>query len=135
MIIQPATPNDCEACLAISKDDGKDYWTKEDFQKIIHDPHAVLLVAKDNDELVGYIVGFIVPTKQNEGAIHETHVAINHRRKKIGTALVQALTEEFKQRGATVVVAFADQQYCPFYVNSCQFEKKREWTEVKKELP
>jgi ribosomal protein S18 acetylase RimI-like enzyme len=129
MNIRPATKNDTDACLALDDDQ---YWAKEDFQKAIKNANAIFLVAEQGATIIGYIIGFIVPTKTDEAMLHETRVAKIHRKKRIGTRLVNNFCKHAFQQGTKSIYAEIKPELLPFYKDSCGFEESDTWTEVVK---
>jgi len=132
MKIRKGKIKDASLCLEIAKKDKAKHWEKSDFINSAKDNHAVFLVAEDNRKIVGYIVGFIVPTKRTEAMIHETRVDRNERGKDIGTKLVDGLCKEFFKRGVKVIYAEIEPRLLKFYRDSCKFRISGKWLEVAK---
>lgn len=132
MIIRKGKPEDAEACLGIFRLDKETYWEATDFEKSARDNDVVFLVAEENRRIVGYILGFVVPTKRTEALIHETRVERRTRRQGIGTELVNAFCEEIFRRGVEVIYAEIEPELLSFYVDACKFEESGKWIEVAK---
>ncbi|MFP4424389.1 MAG: hypothetical protein ACLFP2_04115 [Candidatus Woesearchaeota archaeon] len=52
---------DVDQCIRLAKQENKEYWSRPDFEKSVE--NAIFLVAEIDNIVVGYIIGFIVPTK------------------------------------------------------------------------
>ncbi|MBU3941111.1 MAG: GNAT family N-acetyltransferase, partial [Nanoarchaeota archaeon] len=94
MIIRKAKIKDIKQCLNIQKLDNGKYWKAIDFKKSVQNKGVVFLVAEENKEILGYITGFIVPTKRTDALLHETRVDKRQRKKGIGKKLVNAFCKE-----------------------------------------
>jgi ribosomal protein S18 acetylase RimI-like enzyme len=73
-------------------------------QEFLNDPRHRLVVALDNDLVVGFVsaVIYVHPDKPApELWINEIGVAPSHQRQGIGKALMQAILEEAKRSGCT----------------------------------
>ncbi len=128
MIIRQAKKSDVKNCLLIRKQD-KTYWTQQDFEKSVVDKDVVFLTA-ENKKILGYIIGFINPTKRTEALICETRVDKKERGKRIGTKLVDAFCREAFKKGAKAIYAQIEQKHLAFYRDSCKFKITHRWTEV-----
>jgi GNAT superfamily N-acetyltransferase len=132
LIIRKGKLDDAENCLKIFKKDKETYWEATDFKKSARNNDVVFLVAEENKRIVGYILGFIVPTKRIEALLHETRVEKTKRKQGIGTKLVSAFCEEAFKRGIKVIYAEIEPQLLSFYVDACTFEESHKWIEVVK---
>ena len=132
MMIRRGKPEDAERCLSIFREDKETYWDIADFVRSAKDKDVVFLVAEEDKKVIGYILGFIVPTKRTEALIHETRVERAKRKKGIGTELVNAFCEEIFKRGVEVILAEVEPELLKFYVDACKFEESRKWIEVAK---
>ncbi|MEM7814773.1 MAG: GNAT family N-acetyltransferase [Candidatus Aenigmatarchaeota archaeon] len=120
MFIRPAVSTDIEAIQELDKEsttyhrkfDRNFYMVSEKWWKIkrnfqlaaMKDSKNLILVAEDNDEIVGYVWGYVERlNKYNIGKIQELVVSIRHRRKGIGTRLVKSLLEFFKSKNCIIV--------------------------------
>ena len=130
MKIRKARLDDAEMCFRIFLKDNEEYWTHEDFRSSAADESVVFLVAEEQDNIVGYILGFFVPTRKSEAGLHETRVDRDRRGAGIGSALVKAFVRFVFERGAEVVSADVEEGLLPFYRNACGFKQAGEWIEV-----
>lgn len=130
LFIREACGMDLEACIDILTPEDGAYWLPEDFEKSIEDGDVIFLIVEENGEVVGYVQGFILPTKRTEALIHETRVRTQERSKGIGTKLVDAFCNEAFIRGADVVLAEISPDLLGFYRDSCGFSQRGEWIEV-----
>lgn len=133
MKIRKATKKDITGCLKMQKSDNEgSYWEKDDLQNSIKDEHVIFLVAENKKEIIGYIIGFIVPSKRNEAMVHETRVLKKYRGQKIGTQLVNELNKKLFEKGAKIIYALIEHKLLPFYQNSCQYKQSAEWIQMEK---
>lgn len=130
MLIRDASETDIDACLGITDS----YWKKEDFQNSIDNPNAIFLVAEVDDNIVGYINGFIVPTKNNEAMIHESRIKDEQRGQKYGSRLVDEFCEVAYEAGADIVYAMIEPELKAFYIDSCKFKNTGQWVEASRSL-
>jgi len=70
----------------------------------------LVLVAVENSEIVGMIIGTI---DNNKGYYYRIAVSPLHRRKGIGKTLIQALRQRFEQRHVTKILITADEHNEP----------------------
>ena len=94
MLTRFAEAEDVEICIKLARQEGETYWALNDFNQSIANDSAIFLVAEVEAQLVGYVIGFIVPTKNNEAMLHETRVALAKRGQKIGVRLVEAFVKK-----------------------------------------
>ena len=132
MIIRKAKPKDTKGCMNLLKQEKQSHFNSSDFEKSAKDRYTLFLVAEENSKIIGYILGFIVPTRRTEAMIHETRVDKKARHKKIGTMLVDNLCREMHKKGAKNIYALIKQKHKKFYISSCRFKKSNVWIEVKK---
>jgi GNAT superfamily N-acetyltransferase len=100
-----------------------------------HHPHQALLprvgyVAVVNVEIVGYIAGHRTTRHGYSGEIQYLFVAPDHRRRGVGSALVQQLAEWFDRSGARNVCVCVDADSpaaAPFYESLGAVPFKRFW--------
>jgi ribosomal protein S18 acetylase RimI-like enzyme len=130
MLVRKAKTDDAKQCLEIFKSDDGKYWEDSDFRNSVQHDDVIFLVAEENGVIIGYVLGFILPTKRSEALIHETRVHREERRNGIGTMLVDAFCEEAFSKGAKVVLAEIAPAHLKFYGESCGFKKTNEWIEV-----
>jgi len=132
MKIRKGKMSDSKGCFSLCKQDKDTYWKVNDFQKSVRDKDVVFLVAEENGEIIGYVLGFVVPTKRIEAMVHETRVDKNQRGKKIGTKLVDAFCKELFQLGVKTIYAEIEPELLKFYRDSCKFKESGKWLEVVK---
>ena len=107
--IRPATKDDIDAVIQITKDNGH-FWTPEvdgaEALERILERESNLFLVYDNGEVLGFVLG------SWDGArafIHKISVRPDIRQNGIGTQLVAEAIEFYKKIGApTVAVAAAD---------------------------
>jgi ribosomal protein S18 acetylase RimI-like enzyme len=105
MMIRKASKTDTEGCYSLVQSDGDSYWRLEDLVQSTTNEDAIFLVAEEGGGIIGYIQGYILPTKRTEAMIHETRVKVQRRGHGIGVELVCAFCEEAFNRGVEVVLA------------------------------
>jgi len=132
MIIRKGRKSDAIKCLNLQKLDKESYWKQEDFEKAALDEDVVFLVAEEDKKIIGYVLGFIVPTKRTEALIHETRVDRRKRRKRVGTKLVNAFCKEIFKKGVKVIYAEIEKDLLKFYMGACKFKESDRWIEVAK---
>lgn len=75
-------------------------FTKKQIALLLTDYNSISLVAKENGEIVGFIVGMIyLDRKTVNGHILTIDVSRSHRRKGIGQMLLQEIENIFAQKG------------------------------------
>ena len=87
------------------------------FQSILEDQNAILLVASENDRIVGYCLGFIHNTLFANGRVawvEEIMVEATERRKGIGLRLMTEF-ENWAQGRSAKLVALATRRASEFY--------------------
>jgi len=85
-------------------------------QEFLNDPRHRLVVALDNNLIVGFVsaVIYVHPDKPApELWINEIGVASSHQRQGIGKALMQAILEEAKKSGCTEAWVLTDRANPP----------------------
>ncbi|MBI4895974.1 MAG: GNAT family N-acetyltransferase [Candidatus Aenigmarchaeota archaeon] len=130
MRIRKATETDVSACLQIQKQDHETYWLENDFIAALRNIDVIFLVAEENSKIIGYVIGYLAPTKRTDCLLSETRVNIHHRKKGIGTKLVNAFVTEAFKKGASVIYAEIEEKHLPFYHDACKFSKSHDWIEV-----
>lgn len=128
MNLRKATLKDIDQCLNLIED--SNYWGRKDFEKSLNE---IFIIAED-DGIVGYVIGFVVPTKTTEAMVHECRVYSRERGKGIGTRLVEEFCKEASARGVNIVYAMIDPELRPFYIKSCEFSETGSWIEASKKL-
>jgi aminoglycoside 3-N-acetyltransferase I len=74
-------------------------------------PNVIALAALDGDAIVGGLTGYVLPKLEQERSeiyIYDLAVATSHWRRGIATALIGALQDMAKSRGAWVIYVQAD---------------------------
>ncbi|MCK5038690.1 MAG: GNAT family N-acetyltransferase [Thermoplasmata archaeon] len=132
MNIRKARKEDLRVCLDIDHRDNEYYWKPQDLENSVEDQHAIFLVAEEEQKVIGYIIGFIVPTKRAEAMIHVTRVDIPERKRGIGKKLVDDFCKEAFKRGADIVIAEIVPELLGFYRDVCGLEEKGNWIAVGK---
>jgi len=75
-------------------------FTKKQISLLLTDYNSISLIAKENGEIVGFIVGMIYPDgKVVNGHILTIDVSPSHRRKGIGQMLLKEMENIFVQKG------------------------------------
>ncbi len=129
-IIRQASRNDAEDCYRLIQSDGDSYWVLDDLERSTEDLATIFLVAEEKHTVIGYIQGFILPTKRSEALIHETRVRREDRGKGIGSELVHSFCREAFARGSNLVLAEIEPDLLEFYRDSCGFSERGNWIEV-----
>ncbi|WP_138755822.1 GNAT family N-acetyltransferase [Paenibacillus sinopodophylli] len=80
--------------------------TMEAFARQLSWDSDLVLVAVENSEIVGMIIGTI---DNNKGYYYRIAVSRLHRRKGIGKMLIQSLRQRFEQRNVTKILITADE--------------------------
>ncbi len=124
--IRPADRGDVSACLEAQAAHGDPYFSEGDYLHALKDGNAIFPVAEVEGEVVGYIMGFRVPTKQAEAGIHSTLVHPGHRSRGIGSRLVESFVREALGRGVEMIFAEVEDGPDRFY-ERCGFRKKIVW--------
>ncbi len=130
MIIRKGNKGDAKRCVAIL--DKEEHLNERDFSISSKDNDVLFLVAEKNKKVLGYILGFIVPTKRTEALIHETRVDKKERSKGIGKKLVDIFCKEMFKKGVEIVYAEIEHQHLKFYRDACGFNEPKKWIEVAK---
>lgn len=128
--IRNAGRSDAAECHILAESDDVSNWRQRDFEASAEDEEAIFLVAEEGRQVVGYVLGFILPTKKSEALVHETRVKAEERGKGIGKDLVDAFCEEAYRRGAEIVLADIEPEHLGFYRDGCGFVVKGGWIEV-----
>ncbi|MGM5484067.1 MAG: hypothetical protein ACQER9_04095 [Nanobdellota archaeon] len=77
-----AKEKDAEKCLKLSQQEGDKNWTLDDFKKSVQNENSIFFVYEIKNEILGYILGFVVPTKTDEANIHEQELIIIKEERK-----------------------------------------------------
>ena len=134
MLIRKGLEKDAGSCFRIAKLDKATHWKIEDFKTSARSRDAGFFVATENKKVVGYILGFIVPTKNSEALIHETRVNRIFRERGTGTKLVGHFCMYMAGKKIKTISALIDPKHRTFYIGSCKFKEVGKWIEVKKRV-
>jgi len=124
--IRKAVPEDIPSCLGIEASQGDNTFSGDDFRNSITEPNAIFLVAEQSRQVVGFILGYIVPTRRREAAIHSTMVDKQHEKKGIGSSLVLDFARLAFGQGVELVYAEVETGPDKFY-EKCGFKKSAVW--------
>jgi ribosomal protein S18 acetylase RimI-like enzyme len=124
--VRPGESGDIAACLEIETADGNVFFLDGDFRRALVDRDAIFLVAEVRDSVIGFVFGFVLPTKPSEAMIHATVVHPRQRHRGVGTALVNAFALEAFNRRVRVVFAEVETGPDRFY-EACGFRKEAVW--------
>jgi len=94
--------------------------------KALGDGDAIYLVAEEKGMVVGFTLGYINPTKNEEAMIQSTMVHADYGNIGIGSSLVKALADTAFGRGARHVFAEVEDGPDRFY-EKCGFRRAHEW--------
>ena len=130
MLIRKATKEDSEACMRLFELDNEKYWEISDFRSSAGHADVIFLVAEENSRIVGYVLGFVNPTKREQAMLVETRVHREERGRGIGTKLVDAFCREAFAKGSKAVDALIEPQHLKFYRDACGFREVHTWVEV-----
>lgn len=109
-------PPDLPLLTNVAEDVFDDPIVESSAQEFLMDPRHRLVVALDNDLVVGFVsaVIYIHPDKPApELWINEIGVAPSHQRQGVGKALLQAILEEAKRSGCTEAWVLTDRGNLP----------------------
>jgi len=95
--IKQATNKDLETLYKIEKECfTKEAFTKKQIENLLQNPNAISLIAQTSNETAGFIIGLIHQSNKTRiGHVITIDVAIKHRRKGIGTKLLNELEQKF----------------------------------------
>jgi len=130
MLIRKGTKEDSEECMRLFELNNEKYWEISDFRSSAEHGDVIFLIAEEDSNIVGYILGFITPTRRKEAMIHETRMHKKERGRGIGTNLVDAFCREAFARGSKIVLAEVEPQHLEFYRDACSFMEMHKWIEV-----
>lgn len=86
---------DLDQVVQIENSSFSDPWSKENFKDDLESSISVLLVAKVNKKIIGYICGWIVG---KEAEISNVAVAPVYRRKNVARTLLRKILNEFRNK-------------------------------------
>jgi len=70
---------------------------QKEFYRMLRDPRYYIMVALDQDTVIGYLNGFLLSSK--EALLQTLYVNKEYRKKGVGTHLVESFFDWGKQRG------------------------------------
>ena len=122
MRIRKATPDDVDEVFSLASDFATSFDVEKrsfraSFQNVLTDDHAFLRVAADDEEVVGYCLGFEHDTFFANGKVawvEEIMVSGSRRKEGIGRSLMTAFEDWSASRGAQLV-ALATRRAAGFY--------------------
>jgi len=124
--IRKAEPKDVPICLEVEASQGDSTFSEDDFRNSIADLNAIFLVAEQNQRVIGFILGFIVPTRRREATIHSTMVHRQQVQQGIGSLLVRNFAKLAFEQGAELIYAEVEEGSDKFY-EKCGFKKMSVW--------
>jgi ribosomal-protein-alanine acetyltransferase len=84
---------------------GEEAFTKKQIAQLLTDYNSISLIARENGEIVGFIVGMVYPDRKAiNGHILTIDVSPSHRRKGIGQKLLQEIESIFSQKGVQACI-------------------------------
>ncbi len=116
MIIKLLTPTNSHILNNVAENVFDDPIVESSAQEFLNDPRHRLVVALDNEVVVGFVsaVIYVHPDKPApEMWINEIGVAPTHQRHGIGKALMQAILEEAKQSSCSEAWVLTDRANLP----------------------
>ena len=122
---------DAKFLLDMQKEEGDDFYVLKDHKDSIKDKDTIFIVAEDNGEIAGYILGCINLVKRNEVSLQETRVLMKHRRKGLGKQLNKEFFKECKRRKVNLIFTTIDKEHIPFYVKSLGFKISKDLAVLK----
>ena len=122
MQVRRATPDDRDRVFSLASDLATSFDVEErafraSYRQVVTDDHALLIVVEDNNEVVGYCLGFDHVAFFANGRVawvEEMMVSSSHRRKGAGRSLMAAFERWSAARGAKLV-ALATRRAAEFY--------------------
>lgn len=96
VLIESMSYSDLPSVLAIEKRSFKTPWTKQAFTELMREAGALYLVAKIDEQVVGYGIGWLGPKELHIGNLA---VEEGRRRRGIGSLILKRLTREAWERG------------------------------------
>lgn len=124
--VRTAGDSDISACLDVETKDGNVFFLDGDFRRALADRNTIFLVAERASRTIGFVIGYVVPSKQTEAIIHATVVLPAQRHLGVGTALVNAFALEAFNRRVRVIFAEVETGPDRFY-ERCGFRKEAVW--------
>ena len=129
MKIRKANSMDSEQAYKLLNSEKKKSFTVSDFKSSTKHKDAIYFVAENERKIIGYVIGFISPTKKTDCMLAETRVLETKRGRHVGSLLVDAFCKEAFSRGAKNVYAEIERKHLNFYCKN-KFRKNGKWFEV-----
>jgi len=129
-IVRSAEERDIPACMDVQESEGPPYFSEADFVSMVRNSECIFLVVELEERVVGFIAGFVLPTKRSEASIHSTMVHRRFRGRGLGRTLVESFaTAAFGSRGVEIITAGVEPGPDIFY-QKCLFQKDLRWTSI-----
>jgi ribosomal-protein-alanine acetyltransferase len=80
----------------------KEAFTKQQIAQLLQNSNSISLVAKENGNIIGFIIGALSMEDGIVGHVLTIDVSPSHRRKGVGLKLLQEMEKIFRDRGAKV---------------------------------
>jgi len=81
----------------------KEAFTKQQIAQLLQDSNSISLVAKEDGNIIGFIIGAVSVENENiVGHILTIDVSPSHRRRGVGFKLLQEMEKIFKDRGVKI---------------------------------
>ncbi len=123
IVIRRAEARDVDACLEIQASQMDTTFSRADYLNSSVNSNSIYLVAELESRVVGFIVGFVVPTKNSEAIVHSTMVHMSFTKRGIGSALVRGFVDFAFKQGLLRVYAEVESGPDRFY-EKCGFRKE-----------
>lgn len=106
LMVQYASAGNLERLYTIEKECfSNEAFTKRQISQFLTDYNSVSLIAIDDDQIVGFIIAIIYPERRSSsGHVITLDVSLSHRRKGVGTMLLEEMESIFIQKGVQVSV-------------------------------
>jgi len=129
MKILNAKKRDISGCLALLKETKETHFNEKKFKLALQNKNTLFLVAKNKEDVIGYVIGFVSPCDYEDVLLQETRVSIKQRRKGFGTKLVNEFLKRTRKKGIDSVGAIIDREDkigIKLY-SKLGFSKKNKW--------
>jgi ribosomal-protein-alanine N-acetyltransferase len=81
----------------------REAFTKQQIAQLLTSPNSISLIARENDEIVGFIIGMLsMEDNMLVGHVLTIDVALSYRRKGVGIKLLHEIEKIFKNKQARV---------------------------------
>ncbi|HYM39218.1 MAG TPA: GNAT family N-acetyltransferase [Thermoplasmata archaeon] len=130
VLVRESRESDIPSCLEIQRSEGNPLFSFQDFGTMVRDPDCIFQVFELKGRVVGFIAGFLVPTKRSEAIIHATMVHRDFRHRGIGKFLVESFAvTAFDKHGVGAILAQVESGPDAFY-GKCRFGKEAVWNSM-----